>query len=275
MLWRRHKFSAISAECRDALQTARNTQPILFHTELAKALTRQGRFDEAGAAADQALQVAADSDRMYVIHLKVRVLLQAAKYPEAEKIAKKFLEEATLPGDAQEARYMLSGVYSAWKKLDKCEVELLAILKSDPTNATANNDLGYIWADHSKNLPEAEAMIRKAIDLDREQRKTAAVLDKDNAAYIDSLGWVLFRRGDVEGALKQLERAVSLPEGDDPSLWDHLGDVYFRLERYRQALTSWERSVELYETEKTRPQDEHYRDVKRKLKTAKELVRVP
>jgi hypothetical protein len=51
--------------------------------------------------------------------------------------------------------------------------------------------------------------------------------------------------------------------------------VYFRLERYRQAMTSWERSVELYEVEKTRPQDEHYRDVRRKLKTAKELVRVP
>ena len=139
-------------------------------------------------------------------------------------------------------------------------------------------------------------MIRKAIELDRDQRKKPLgpdqgdpasvekdkdktnipyIDDKDNAAYIDSLGWVLFRRGDVEGAVKQLERAVSLPEGDDPSLWDHLGDVYFRLERYRQALTSWERSVELYENEHTRPQDEHYRDVKRKLKTAKELVRVP
>ena len=255
--WRLHKYNAIAAECRDALQTARNTKPILFHTELAKALTRQGRLPEAEAAADQALQVAADTERSYAVHLKVRVLIQAGRFADAEKLGKKLLAEATLPGDVQETRYMLSGVYSAWKKLDKCETELLEILKFDPANATANNDLGYIWADHSKNLPEAEAMIRKAIDLDREQRKTAAVLDKDNAAYVDSLGWVLFRRGDVEGALKELERAVALPEGDDPSLWDHLGDVYFRLERYRQALTSWERSVELYETEKTRPQDEH------------------
>jgi tetratricopeptide (TPR) repeat protein len=201
VLWRRHKYSAIAAECREALQTARNTKPILFHTELAKALTRQGRLDEAGLAADQALAVAADSERLYAVSLKVRVLVQAGKFAEAEKIARKFVAESTLPGDIQETRYMLSGVYSAWKKLDKCEAELLEILKSDPANATANNDLGYIWADHSKNLPEAETMIRKAIDLDREQRKTAAVLDKDNAAYIDSLGWVLYRRGNVEGAL--------------------------------------------------------------------------
>ena len=144
---------------------------------------------------------------------------------------------------------MLSGIYSGWKKMDKCEAELLTILKYDPTNATANNDLGYIWADQSKNLQEAEAMIRKAIDIDREQRKTQAALDKDNAAYIDSLGWVLFRRGDVDGRhLKELERSqVALPEGDDPALWDHLGDVYFRVERYPQALSAWQRSVELYE----------------------------
>jgi tetratricopeptide (TPR) repeat protein len=236
---------------------------------------RGGWWAEADPAADQALQVSDDSQRPGTVNLKIRILIQAGRFAEAEKLGKKLLAESTLPGEVQQAHYMLSGVYSAWKKLEKCETELLEILKFDPANATANNDLGYIWADHSKNLPEAETMIRKAIDLDREQRKTAAALDKDNAAFVDSLGWVLFRRGDVEGAMKELERAVSLPDGDDPSLWDHLGDVYFRLERYRQAQTSWERSVELYETEKTRPQDEHYRDVKRKLKTAKELVRMP
>ena len=67
-----------------------------------------------------------------------------------------------------------------------------------------------------------------------------------------------------------------LPEGTIHRLWDHLGDIYFRLERYRQATDApGSARSGLYETEHTRPQDEHYRDVKRKLKTAKELVRVP
>jgi tetratricopeptide (TPR) repeat protein len=273
VLWRRHKYDVVAREAIDGLSNARNTNPILFHTELARARTRQGRLQEAEAAADRALAAAADRDRIFCMHLKVQVLIQDRRFAEAEKFAKKLLDESTLPGDVQKSRYMLSGVYSAWKKMDKCEAELLTILKYDPNDVTANNDLGYVWADQSKNLPEAEAMIRKAIDLDREQRKTKAVLDKDNAAYIDSLGWLLFRRGDVEGALKELERAVALPDGDDPALWDHLGDVYFRLERYTEALNSWQRSVELYETERMRPQDERFQDVKRKLKTARELVK--
>jgi tetratricopeptide (TPR) repeat protein len=275
VLWRLKKYDVVARECREGLQKARNTRPLLFHIELAKALIHQDRLKEAESQVDQAMQQVDDENRAYVMSLKVRVLIQDRRYAEAEKFAQGFLAESKLPGDIQKARYTLSGVYSAWKKMDKCETELLKILEFDPGNATANNDLGYIWADQSKNLPDAEAMIRKAIDLDREERKTAAALDKDNAAYIDSLGWVLYRRGNVEGALKELERAVALPEGDDPALWDHLGDVYFRLERYRQALTAWERSVELYETEHTRPKDERFQDVRRKLKTARELVRAP
>ena len=47
----------------------------------------------------------------------------------------------------------------------------------------------------------------------------------DNACYIDSLGWVLFRRGQVDAARKELEYATTLPDGDDPVIYDHLGDV--------------------------------------------------
>ena len=42
------------------------------------------------------------------------------------------------------------------------------MLRFDPGNATANNDLGYLWADQNKNLKEAEEMIRLAIDADRQ-----------------------------------------------------------------------------------------------------------
>ena len=69
-------------------------------------------------------------------------------------------------------------------------------------NATVNNDLGYIWADQNKNLAEAEARIRKAIELDRRSKKPGpfgagfGANPADNAAYVDSLGWVLYRKGD-------------------------------------------------------------------------------
>ena len=58
------------------------------------------------------------------------------------------------------------------------------MLDEFPDDAGAMNDLGYLWADQDKNLQRARRMIRKAVDA-----------EPDNAAYRDSLGWVLFRLG--------------------------------------------------------------------------------
>jgi tetratricopeptide (TPR) repeat protein len=273
ILGKAHKYEEILVVCDDGLKNAQFTNPLLFYNEIAKAQARLGNFTKAEAAAKKAIDSAADRDRFFAVHLQVRIFVQGEKFAQAEAVCKKMLEETTVPGDALEVRYLLSSVYSAWKKLDAAETQLLTILKSDPTNATANNDLGYIWADHNKNLKEAEDLIRKAIDLDRHQRKLGAVDDRDNAAYVDSLGWVLFRRGDLDGACKELERAVALPDGDDPTLWDHLGDVYARLGRLVQAQSAYERSIQIFEEHRTRPRDERFRDARRKLEQIKAQVR--
>lgn len=273
ILWKGRKFEEIVRVCEDGIKTRNNTSLVLFYSELGKAYARLGEFKKAEAAAQKTLDVASDRDRLYALHSQVRIYIQGDKFAQAEKVCTKALDETLSPGDRLQIRYMLSNVYSAWKKLELCENELLEILKNDPTNATANNDLGYIWADHNKNLKEAEEMIRKAIDLDQRQRKLATQDEVENAAYIDSLGWVLFRRGDLTGAAKELERAVSLPDGDDPTLWDHLGDVYMRMGRFMQAQSAFERSVQLYEEERARPKDERYRDVRRKLNQVKTQVR--
>jgi tetratricopeptide (TPR) repeat protein len=144
------------------------------------------------------------------------------------------------------------------------------VLEADPNDALANNDLGYQWADRSKNLDEAEKMIRKALELDRKARGDGGVLgpdaDRDNAAYIDSLGWVLFRRGQLAAAREQLELATSLPDGaDDPTVWDHLGDVYFRQEEKAKALTAWKKALGLFDTGRRRA-DDRKKDVQKKIK---------
>ena len=76
--------------------------------------------------------------------------------------------------------------------------------------------------------------------------------EHDNAAYIDSLGWVLFRRGKLDEARVQLELATTLAEGiGDPTVWDHLGDVYFRLQRTVDARSAWEKSAHTYDEPKS------------------------
>ena len=198
--------------------------------------------------------------------LRVRILTMAKRFDKAEAECQTMLKDFSRPGEILEARYVLSGVYSAAKKYVQAEEQLEQILKTDPDNATANNDLGYIWADQGKKLKEAEELIRKAIDLDRRQRKKLSDAGEDNAAYIDSLGWVLFRRGQLDAARGELEKAIALPDGDDPTIWDHLGDVYFRQGQMERARTTWQRARDLYRRENSRTMDHRYKELQRKIK---------
>lgn len=268
VLWKANKPEEVLKVCQDGLQRSRVTHPVLFHSEKARALARLGKTDQALAEADKAYNLAADPDRFAMRHLKIRLLTMADKLDRAEAECQAMLKETRQPGEIMETRYLLSNIYSAAKDYPKAEEQLGLVLKLDPSNATANNDLGYLWADLNKNLKQAEEMIRKAIELDRQQRKksAAADLDADNPAYLDSLGWVLFRQGQTEAARRELERATALPDGNDPTIWDHLGDVYYRLRQTDRARAAWQRALQLYEQEKHRKLDARHKDLQRKVK---------
>jgi tetratricopeptide (TPR) repeat protein len=274
VLWKKHKYEDILKVCREGIKKSQATNQVLFHNEMAKAHARLGNMDKALQAVDRAINIAGDNDKPTVRHLRVRILIQADKFEQAEKDCLAMLEEYHAPGDAVEIRYLLSNVYSAQRAMAKAEEQLEMILKIDPNNATVNNDLGYLWADQNKNLEKSEEMIRLAIELDRRQRQMgrnpAVSEEQENAAYIDSLGWVLFRRGQLEEARKQLELASTLPDGaDDPTVWDHLGDVLFRSQQMELARSAWEKSVHLFENENRRKMDERYHEVVGKLKALK------
>src|SRR5204862_2328573 len=137
-----------------------------------------------------------------------RILAMAERYDAAETEGQALIKTYSKPTEVVELRYLLSNVYAGAKRQADAEAQLQTILKIDPDNPTVNNDLGYLWADQGKNLAVAEDMIRKALDVDRSQRRRNPNLttdeDKDNAAYVDSLGRVLFRRGQIEEAKKEL-----------------------------------------------------------------------
>jgi tetratricopeptide (TPR) repeat protein len=296
VLSKSRRFDALVAVCDGALDgnaaqglpKAQATNQILFLTEKARALAGLQRFDDAVQAADRALLLAADGQKMVVRHLRVRLLVMAGRHDDAEKECAALLKQAVQPAEVLEVRYLLSNVYSGAKQLAKSEEQLQLILKEDPDNAAANNDLGYLWADQNRRLDEAEQMIRKAIDVDRRQRQgiappaapgepappppitpvgaTGPVDVEDNAAYVDSLGWVLYRKGKIAEARQELERAAHLPDGEDPVIWDHLGDVYQQLQMPAEARSAWEHSLRLYEQGQRRMDEERCQELRRKLK---------
>ncbi|HEV3143293.1 MAG TPA: tetratricopeptide repeat protein [Gemmataceae bacterium] len=180
-------------------------QLLVVQEKLIRITAKLGKIDEAMKMVDELL--AKSDDFWYFLEVKAAVQQEAGKYKEAAEtyltVLDKLDKSEGLKAEAKEGemdgiRYALSGVYVELNDIDKCAEQLQMLLKKHPDSPTYNNDLGFVWADHDKNLDESEKMIRKAIEEDRKQRKANADLlpdeDKDNAAYIDSLGWVLFKK---------------------------------------------------------------------------------
>ena len=92
------------------------------------------------------------------------------------------------------------------------ELDLNYILARDPDHVDALNALGYTLADRTRRFEEAAGYIRKAFEL-----------QPDNPAILDSMGWVSYRLGDYDMALKYLRQALG--NLNDPEIAAHLGEV--------------------------------------------------
>jgi len=111
------------------------------------------------------------------------------------------------------------------------EEDLLQALALSPDQPFVLNYLAYSWADMGVNLERAKIMLEDAV-AQRPQDGNIA----------DSLGWVLFRMGDLPAAITQLERAVEL-EPRNATINDHLGDAYWAAGREREARFQWQRAL--------------------------------
>jgi tetratricopeptide (TPR) repeat protein len=263
------KPAQLAEACRRGLLEVDAIAPFFFNYYLSEALAELGKADEAIATAEKAIQETGHSDRLNVKLHKAVVLRILGKYDEAIELTNKLLDEFPAAGDRLQTRYCLATTYWLAGKHPQSEAELRAILEIDPDHAEACNDLGYHLAEAGRNLEEAERLIRHAIEVDRYDRRKTGAAVIDNALYIDSLGWTLFRQGKLPQARAELERALSFYAGaSDPIVWDHLGDVLFRLGDKPGAKAAWEKVAELYgkEARASHRSEDRLEEAKRKLK---------
>jgi tetratricopeptide (TPR) repeat protein len=263
------KHAEIVALCQARLRRGGDNlgMEMLLRPRLASALAQLGRYDDALYQIDRAIGLKGEEQKVVLRCEKANLLTVAGRSDDAVRLCEEALKEFTRLTDVIEVRQTLSSVYSTKGEHEKSEEQLRLVLELDPGQALAHNNLGYQMADRNVNLDEAERLIRRAIELSRTQTKGLAS-DDDNAAYLDSLGWVLFRKGNFAEAREWLEKAVALPEGEnDPTVWDHFGDVLAKSNEPARAKEAWEKALKLY-GESVRPKgDGRKAEVEKKLKT--------
>lgn len=255
-------------------------QPFMLE-RLAKAKAKEEKFDEALRWADLLIDGSRDG-AWYFLQTKGWILREQGKLPaaidaylesldklEANKVLKPDLKERLK--DA--TRYALTGLYVDNKEIDKAAKHLQILIKRNPDNPTYKNDLGFIWCDNDMNLQESEKLIREALELDRKEKeklKEEGKIDevKLNAAYLDSLGWVLFKQQKYKEALEPLKQAAAdEDDGNHMEIWDHLADCYMALGMKKEAIATWEQALKFEDLSKR--DAERRRKISEKLKKAR------
>lgn len=195
------------------------------------------------------------------------VLHELKRAPEAFKALRDLQSDAAAPEEARRDAYILEADLSQRDKNDAGELDALArglaafpddpdilyaralgwerrdniaraeadfrkILVADPDSTAALNALGYTLADRTTRYQEALELIDRA--------RTA---EPDNAAIIDSYGWVLYRLGRKDEALTELRRAFALQK--DPEIGAHVGEVLWDLGRKDEARKYFEEARKL------------------------------
>lgn len=244
---------------------------------------KQGKFDEALKMTQGLLEIT--DNGWYFLRLKGWVQRESGKIDTAidtyVEVLDKLDADKNLKGDSKDKikdgiRYTLSGLYVENKDIDKAAKHLETLIKRNPDSATFKNDLGFIWCDHDMKLEESEKLIKEALELDVKEKKKLkeeGKLDevKENAAYLDSLGWVLFKQKKYKEALEPLKKAsLDEDEGSHLEIWDHLGDCYMALGQKKDAIASWERALKMEDISKR--DGERRRKVSDKLKKARTEV---
>lgn len=244
----------------DILKEAPNDPAVLL--SLATALGRVGKFDEGVARIKDALK--ADPTNSDLIRVLMAVYMQAGKNQEMVDFLKSVVER--FPNNDELVRLARSNLSIAYTNLGdyaKGEAELEILFAKNPDDPGVNNDLGYLYAEQGKNLEKAEGMIRKAV-----------ADEPENAAYLDSLGWVLFKRGKAKEAIEPLRKAIEHLEGrEDATIPEHLGDAYFEIKDRAKAKELWEQAEKV--AAGMNPPDKRLPEIRKKLESLKRLESGP
>ena len=222
---------------------AKNTADVSLLREEATILTETGKVDEGVALIKKSLnQKPARTEFVFQSPTEIKFssyLFIAGLYAEAKRGAEAvaaanqayaLVEDKEL---RQIARLTLATAQQSGGDYIAAEKTLREILRENPKNPIALNNLGYFLTERGEKLDEALNLIHKAVRI-----------DPTNPSYLDSLGWAHFKAENFGEAEKYLKSAAKYDSGS-ATIYEHLGDVYDKQSKNDKARKAWRRALNL------------------------------
>jgi tetratricopeptide (TPR) repeat protein len=182
---------------------------------------------------DKAVAFAVDAQRQHPDDPRFPRLQAVSTFKTGDKArAIEILESVIKNFSGDVASHLaLADLYSDSGRRADAETSARQALAVAPTNPRVLNYLGYMLAQNGKDLDEAIRLVNRALQV-----------APGEGAYLDSLGWAHFQKGDLNEAEKYIgEAAVKMP--DNAEVLDHLGDLHARRGRWQDAITAWTRAL--------------------------------
>ena len=129
---------------------------------------------------------------------------------------------------------MRADIYYRMKEYVKAFETFREAMKTNNNDLTVINNYAYYLAEQNTNLKEAEEMAKRVIEK-----------EKENSTYLDTYGWVLYKRGKFQEAVKIMEDAIKNRKNPDAVMYEHLGYIYKKLKNCNEAIKNWNIAIKI------------------------------
>jgi Tfp pilus assembly protein PilF len=201
------------------------TESVVHASYLLKGL---GRLDQAVAMIKSGYENKKDQPQIYAMYASL--LDEKTDYKGAAGVLEQGLKK--FPDNAQ-LRFYYGTIRD--RRGDKTAVvaEMKKVLEVEPNHVQALNYLAFTWAEMGSNLPDAEKMARRALEL-----------EPKDGYVLDTLGWILYKQNKFVESVKILEAAHKY-QSSVSIIAEHLGDAYYKQAMVEKAKDMYKKAVDL------------------------------
>lgn len=229
------QFYSLTGEIEKALENLAQANELLPEDDIAWRQRLQLLLSE--QRIEEAISVGIKADKNAPEDAFIQYFLGSAYFLDGNNMeASKWLERASRAPSRRPFKSViystLGDVQAALENYEESDRVYELAIRYDSNNHNAMNNYAYNLSVREVNLERAKELALKAIEMDAE-----------NAAYLDTVGWVYFKLGDYDRARRFIKASIDTGESS-AEVMEHLGDVYEQLGNLTEAKKWWKQALE-------------------------------